>query len=65
MMKCQLNREKTELTIVIPYRNGDDAPTSSSGKSVIRASTNGNQPLTYQPRPSGRGFFFGPLSNCE
>ena len=50
MMKCQLNREKTELTIVISYRNGDDAPTSSSGKSVIRASTNGNQPVALDGR---------------
>ena len=43
-MKCELNRDKTEVTITLKY-NAGDAPLSSSGKSVIRASTGGNQPV--------------------
>jgi hypothetical protein len=44
-MEVSLNRDKNQITITLPYKNGDDAPISSSGKSVIRSTTAGNQPV--------------------
>lgn len=49
-MKCSLNRDKTELTVVLPYLAGDDAKISQSGKSIIRATTSGNQPVALDGR---------------
>jgi hypothetical protein len=45
MVNVTLNRDKSEVTITLPYKAGDDASISASGKSLIRASTGGNQPV--------------------
>ena len=42
-MEIKLNQAKDTVTITLPYRAGDSAPLSASGKSVIRATTSGNQ----------------------
>tara|TARA_Y100000310_G_C20146161_1_gene562542 strand:+ start:237 stop:428 length:192 start_codon:yes stop_codon:yes gene_type:complete len=45
MVQASLNRDKTKITIVLDWKGKDTAPLSQSGKSVILASTNGNQPI--------------------
>ena len=42
-MDIKLSQDKKTLTISLAYNAGDDAPVSSSGKSMLRASTGGNQ----------------------
>ena len=49
-MKATLNKDKNEITIVMPYDNGADAPKSTSGKSMKRASSGGNQAFSLDGR---------------
>jgi hypothetical protein len=49
-MDIKLSQDKKTLTIVLPYNGGDDAPVSSSGKSMLRASTGGNQAVAVDGR---------------
>jgi len=49
-MDIKLNQAKDTLTIVLPYNSTDAAPVSSSGKSLLRASTGGNQAVAVDGR---------------
>jgi|TARA_R100000049_G_C1933848_1_gene77680 hypothetical protein len=45
-IKCTLNKDKTKVTIELPYSTAENATPSASGKSLTRASTRGNQPVS-------------------
>ena len=49
-MDIKLSQDKKTLTIVLPYNGGADAPVSSRGKSMLRASTGGNQAVAVDGR---------------
>ena len=45
-MKVTLSKDKTKVTIELPYASKADAAPSASGKSLTRATTRGNQAVS-------------------